>query len=1195
MPTVGFDNVYVSARVRVALHSILDNNHARKFWDLVNKLRSGSFESPGMRVERLHTRRGKVYSARLNIDMRVIFSMYTDASHNKRSLVFWDANHHDDAYNRIDRTVIPSIFQPGANFLEPEQIWSESDHNLDGIQEESPDEEEITNGLLLFQVPFYVLSEPERYRSFERNIDRYLRLSEEQEELLGTTDKCYLIRGAAGTGKTSLALFFALNLYEQHSQDDVYFFTYHEELACVCRCYQANLVEAEEDDDDSKGELRVFSYVAFCRHFLRQHPEVSKVSWQWIDREHSLKHLREIIGGRARWARTVQAESVYGYIYSILKGRLVPGTEKLPSSSEDFRRIFKGYGSIPANLEDLLEIFGHYEERLHRAKQKDEADLIRYCYQTFKDKAVLSTERPTWLVIDELQDFTELEWKSLLLFWENQCQDGSNRITYPFLCGDRNQNISQSGFRWQEVDSYVESTLRSIHRSASLEKVQLHRNFRNTKQIFDLGVFIHSLAPQAGSDLGLPPDTEGRLPRLVVGSEDEFMQFLRLLHDPSPTELPAPLVILSEDSRSVDRIQEQLLEDDELFFMPLKSSKGLEFEDLIIYRLFGSLQDVDPEHWNEEDQQRCFDLWYMAIMRARQNLLIYLTHEDLERLETLLGKHYAEFLPLVEVQDVQAGGAQLQLLSFHHSRERYLPNYAIIFLERTKANEIWQQYRQLENKGKQDPRLRAAAFKLWHRCRDVESIGRAHVELGEYKEAIPFLQQASLHAEAGACFERLGKYETAARLFEQEGELEKAGRCYEKCKQYRLAAEIFERMEKWLQAATNYYLFGDNAKAAMCFEEAKMWQSAADLYKLRSNWGKAAELYQKCEQFELAAEMYLKLKDKLDAARCFSRAELPEKAAPLFEALMRWAQAAQSYEQAGQWQKAGALYSKAGRLKDAARCKEQAGDLSSAANAYERMRNWHKAAEAYLALKQSARAAECFENDNNWRAALNVWQELARWPEAARCLEKLGQFHEAAQVCAQAGLHNDAGHFYERQQEWAEAADQYLKVKNFSAAASMLSRLDRRLDAARLYLLAGQAPVAVEVLSAQGGKQKNADGKLSDLITWVEESGRKDLAAALFDATGDCERAIDNYKQCMRLDKAAECAEKNQQFELAGDFYLQDGKFENAAKCFKLARQPKRAALCYEMLKNWSEARKLYEELNDLEGIQRCETAANWL
>jgi tetratricopeptide (TPR) repeat protein/Txe/YoeB family toxin of Txe-Axe toxin-antitoxin module len=1195
MQSAAFDNVYVSPRVRVALHSILDTNHARKFWEIVNKLREGNFQTPGMRVERLHTRKGKVYSARLNIDMRVIFSMYADRACQKRSLVFWDANHHDDAYERIERTSIPEVFQPGSNFLEAEQMWSEKENNLAELTNEQPDEEEITNGLLLFRVPYYVLSEPNRYRSFEKNIDRYLRLSEEQEDLLGKSDKAYLIRGAAGTGKTSLALFYALNLHEQHPDDDVYFFTYHDELACVCRCYKANLVESDATSEQS-GELNVFSYVQFCRHFLRKHPEVARHSWQWIDRATSIKHLKEIIGGRTRWARTVDPENFYGYIYSIFKGRLVPGTDRLPQTPDDFRRIFKGYGSVPENLEDMLEIFGHYEERLTRNKQKDEADLIRFCYQTFKDRAVLSAEdKLSWFVIDEIQDFTELEWKSVLLFWENQCLRGGSRIAYPFLCGDKNQNISRSGFRWQEVDSYVENVLRQIHRLSAVEKIQLHRNFRNTKQVFDLGVFVHSFAPQASGDMGLAPELEGKKPRLVLGDYEEFSRFLSLLNDPFDEKLPAPMVILFEDQQALNSVRNNIVNDDGLFLMPLSVSKGLEFEDLIIYRLFSSLPKTGEEI-GEDAANRLFDLWYMAITRARQNLLIFLTPDDLKRLQDLFGSRYQQFLSLV---DLTSGSAQSELLDFYHKRERYLPNYAVIFLERTKANETWQQYRDTiaEGNTQQAEELKRKAFKLWTRCRDVESLGRAHMELGEYSEALPYLKQASCFHEAAVCFEKLSRFEQAAEYYELDLQLMEAARCLERAKRYREAAELYDRQQEWLQAATNFYLAGNNAKAAECFEKAKMWQSAADLYKLRANWQKAAELYQKCQQYELAAEMYLKLKDKLDAARCFARAGLPEKAAPLYESLMRWGEAAECFEQSLNWDRAGQLYSKAGRLKDAARCKEQSGDLLSAAAAYERMKQWERAARAYLELKQPAKAAECFEQDDNWDEALPLWVRAANWPKVARCLENMGRLPEAAENYARAGLHNDAGHCYEKCERWADAADQYLKSDNYAAAASMLTRLGRRLDAGRLYLLSGQAKVAVEVVTSSAARlQASGENDLcTQLIEWIESTGKHDIAASLYEALNDWPRACEKYKQAMNLHKAAECSEKNRDFESAGDLYLQAGDFEKAAQAFKQAQQIKRAAQCYEMIKKWTEAKQLYEAIGDNDGIKRCETAANWL
>lgn len=1184
-----FDNIYVGPRVRVALHSILDAQKTAKLLEVVNKLKEGSFALPGLRVERLRTKSGKVYSARLNRDIRVIFSMYKDLR-NKRSLVVWDADHHDDAYSRIERTVIPARFQPGANFLEADEVWqSPQEGEQPETQTSSLDDSDTLAGLLLFKVPDAALNAPEQLKAFEKNADRYLRLTEEQSELLGKHDKVRLVRGGAGTGKTALALFHALKLHELNPEDDVFFFTYHDELACVCRCYAANLLDPDEDES-AAGRLRVFSFVEFCKHYLRTHQDVVKGDWGWIDKQRSIKHLKEIISGRARW-RNLDPETIYGYIYSILKGRLVPGMDRLPAVADEFKRIFRDYGSLPFNIEEMLEIFGHYEERLARHKQKDEADLIRFCYETFKSKAAFSAEdKRTWLVIDEIQDFTELEWKSLLLFWENQCLRNGATV-FPFLCGDKHQNISQSGFRWQEVDAYIENILRSVHRQNALETTQLHTNFRNTRQIFELGSFVHGLAYQTKEDLGLAPQSDGNLPQLVVGKPEDFSKFLKFVVD-IKEDLPAPLVVLFEDEAAGRLENAQAAERENVFFMPLSASKGLEYEDVIIYRLFSSLENYTGETFDDSNAQRLCDLWYMAVTRARQNLLIFITQDDLDRLDKLLGKKYPDFLRLV---DVQAGGPQSQLLNFFHTREKYLPNYSVIFLERHKAGQIWQEFKRARKEGQTEKagQLKEHAFRLWNRCRDVENIGRALVELEDYEEAIPYLEQASAFCEVAECCEKLGRFEDAAQYFEREGQLLDAGRCFERAKKYRQAAELFERSEQWLQAATNYYLSGNNGKAAECFEQAKMWQSAADLYKLKSNWDKAAQLYQQCEQYELAADMHLKMKNKLEAARCFARADLHEKSSHLFEAVGHFGEAAESYERACNWSKAGEFYSKAGRLKDAARCNEKAGDLSSAIAAYERLKQWDKAARGYLGLQQPEKAAECFEKDKNFDEALKWWTKLDRPEKVAACLDRLGRTKEAAEQFARSGWHNDAGHAYEKAGCFAEAADQYLKADNYSLAASMLARIGRRLDAARLFLLSGQAQVAVEVVA---GKAKEEDRLLlNDLIAWAEEAAKPELAAALHEALGDFAKASTFYIRCVHLAKAAQCAEKAGKFDMAGELYLQDGKFEQAAQSFKTGKQIKRAALCYEMLKKWDEAAQLYEEIDDQEGIQRCQSAANWL
>ncbi len=1198
---VCFDTVYMAPRVRVALNSVLEPQYARKFWDLVDKLRSGRFDIKGLHVEKLHTRKGKVYSARLNVEIRVIFSMLTSGE--KRSLVIWDANHHDVAYSKVDRMCLPVGLQEASGDLEPIEAWGtgsgRSLADLAGEAEQS-DSEEMTDGLLLFEVPHYVLAEPGKYQLFERNIDRYLRLTDEQEELIKRHDKAYLVQGSAGTGKTTLALFHALNLYERNPDDDIFFFTYQDELACVCRCYKVNLVGEEENPDcPEDGGLRVFSYLEFCRHYLRRHLEDMHIDWQWISRDTSLEYLQAIINSKARWARAIQAEDTYSYIYSILKGRLVPGADRFPETDEDYQRIFKGYGTTPNNLEEIMEIFQLYETRLARSHKKDEADLIRYCYQNLKNTAMLSEEkRSTWIVIDEIQDFTELEWKSILLFWENKCKLSKTHLSFPFLSGDRNQNISRSGFRWQEVDSYVDAILKKMHRPSALVKAPLHKNFRNTLEIFNLGRFIRERAPESGGDIGTPPNFSGSLPTLIVGEQREFVDFLMGICAGEDQSLPAPLVVLFEDETDLKTIKRRLPLDDGLFLMPLRKSKGMEFEDCILYRLFASSK-VIAEDTGVDLIARLFDLWYMAVTRARKNLVIYLTPDDWSAVERLFAGHEQELAQLV---DLRRGDSGLALKEFFDRSEKYVPNYNVIFLERVKAQESWDeaQKEDAESLTEQERESRLVqALRLWKKCRDWRNLGNGYKSLGRYSDAIPYLKIANLPGAVAECFENVGDFEQAAHYYEENHALDDAARCYEHRGSYQKAAEMYELGQQWMKAGTNYERAEQNKKAAVCFEKAQNWEQAANLYCLRAEWLKAAEFYIKCQQFNLAAEMYLKVKDKLDAARCYSKAGDHQKAAKLLESLNRWSEAAESYEQAGMVEKAGPLYAKAGRLKDVACCAEKLGDWKLAASSYERMRNWLKAGEAYLSLGANDKAADCFDKGQEWANALPLFVELQDWLRAGRCCDRLGNLAPAIEYFVKAEAYNEAGHCYEKGQQWNQAADCYLKADNHAAAAEMLSRAHRRMDAARLYLLAGHTAPAMELARAIPPGDQSAAGKAGDLrldlAVWAEQTNKMDIAGAVYEHMGQFMLAGARFKQAALPGKAAPCYERDRKFALAAELYLQAGDLGKAAVCYKAINQWQKAADCFERAREWDKARQMYERIGDHEGVRRCESSAQWL
>lgn len=1237
---MAFENVYITPRVRAALAKVLHPKQHARFWELVTKLQQERFDIPGLNVEKLHTRKGKLYSARMTLDMRVIFSVATDETGGARSLVIQEVNHHDNAYNRADRVQTATS---------RELVVAES---IDDTESQSSlDDSDENTAALLFRVPHYVLADPDKYVSFESTMDRYLKLSDEQEELLSKLDYAYMVQGSAGTGKTTLALFYALNAYERNPDDNVFLFTYHDELACVCRSYKVNLTGDDCESEATDGGIHVFSYLDFCKQYLRSDPEQG---WQWISREQSISALQRIIGGKSRWSRTYDAEEFYNLVYSILKGRFVPGTDRLPQDKEDYSRIFKDYGRVPSDLEEILDVFANYDKWLKRSKLHDEADLIRLSYNNQRNRCILaSEEQAAWIVIDEIQDFTELEWKSIMLFWENQCKHSKANITFPFISGDINQNISRSGFRWQEIHAYIEGIFRNLHRPNSTVKVQLHSNYRNTREIYDLGVFLRSLATEPAADLGLPPQHHGAKPQVVIGSAQEFAAFADRLIGCAEWSGP-PMVILSEDETSLPEMRRMLADNEAFFLLPVKSSKGMEFEDTILYRPFSSIQTCDI---GEIETARLFDLWYMAATRARRSLLLYLLPEDLEGLKRLSGERYERFLDLIEQDNRTA--AVTQLLNYHSKREQYLPNYNVIFLERKVAEDLWQEFQNhksiASDKGATssvgqipthrllphstfssiDPKLlelpelpipdsetalperaaahsgsstdaralrldpdyaercKARALKLWKRCHDYSRLGKAFFVLGLFEEAEPLLRRCGHFREAALCLEETGRFVDAAKMYLQCSQLEDAARCFEYAGDYQQAAGLYEQTENWVMAAETLGSAGEFDRAASACVKAGMFRSAADIYRLKGAYLQAAELYVQVEDFSTAGEMYLKGKDKLDAARCFLRADLFERAGTIFETLNRWSEAAEAFEKSGAGKRAAHLYGKAGRLADSARLLEVAGDVYGAARMHERARNWQRAASLFLTLKKKDRAAHCLQEAGSPADAALLFEELQQFEAAARCYEQSGDLATAADLFLKCDKFNDAGYCFERLNRFSESANAYLKSNNLSAAALVLARLGRTEDAARLYLLSSQAVKAVELVRS-AGKASEAS-IISKLINWAIETEREVIHAEILEQTRSYLESARKFEQCVNYGRAAVNFEKATKFADAARCYMQDGKLEDAARCFKKANQWSKAAHCLEQLKHWEEACQLYERCNDAEGAARCRNAVNWL
>ncbi len=1184
---VSFATVYISPHVRSSLNKVVQAQLHRKFWELVSKLRDGRFEIPGLNVEKLQGKSERLYSARMSRDFRLIFSMIKES--NTIALIIHEINHHDKAYERADRSTLKSNRLEVLNEENLQESESQANARANAIAIEVLKDSSPTE-MQLFRVPQYLLLDPSRHLQFEKSLDRYLRLSEEQEDLLAEKERCFLIQGPAGTGKTTLALFFALQTYEEQPDDLIYLFTYHEELACVCRSYKVNLLGTDEESSANSG-IKVFSYLDFCRRYLKK--QVRKENKQnWIDKDESLSIIRQILNQKSRWLRNFDAADLYGTFYSILKGRFMPDSERLPSSREDYERIFRDYGRMPDSLEDTLEIFSFYQAKLEQRNFLDEADLIRLSYETLKSSALLAdAQKKLWIVIDEIQDFTELEWKSILLFWENHCTQSAELSSFPLFCGDTNQNISRSGFRWQELESYLQTILKKIRRPNALKKVQLHKNYRNTQEIHKLATFLRKLGAET-QDLGLAPETTGEKPVLVKSNDDEFLQFL--LEKDESSQSDNPLVVLVENAESLDFLQRRLSKSRSIFILPLSKSKGLEFEDVIIYRAFSSAENV------LRNSARIGDLWYMGMSRARKNLLLVVSNEDYENFLSYLSAKQiasADFFGLVDLREQKDG-----LENFWTRRELEMPNYNVIFLERKIADELFErvlvELSKSDNEAALSPfgaECRDKALLLWNRCFDYAAQGKALVRLNRFEQAISYLKRAGLDYELAQAYEKSDQLASAAAEFEKLEMWSEAARCCEKQGEFQRAGILHARSEDWETAAQCFHKCGNLEDAANASEEAGLTTVAANLYEQANNFKKAAVLQQSAGLFTEAGNNFLRCKDEESAAHCFHRGAEFEKAIVIYEKLNRWDDAACVAKDAELNIKAADYFLRSNKIEDAAIAYAEAGEHLKSAELFIKIKSYGEAADQFEKAKRLNDAALASEQATDYKKALELAKACDNKLIAARCYDKLSDFENAILNYLESGAITEAALAAEKKGDYLQASKLYVQADNNLQAANCLAKIDKSFEAAKLYVVSGQVTQAFELISSNSKIRSKDEANFRQLLSWCFENKKVSAAAQLLELKKDFKAAAGYYKECMMFLKQADSLEKCKLFSEAAEIYEQNGEMSKAADCFKQSKNWKRAGKCFESVQNWSEAKSMYERCNDEEGIIRCKNAINWL
>ncbi|MFK4785525.1 UvrD-helicase domain-containing protein [Fusobacterium sp. MFO224] len=265
-------------------------------------------------------------------------------------------------------------------------------------------------------------------------------------------------------------------------------------------------------------------------------------------------------------------------------------------SLEDYLKLSKNYSVLDENQKkEIYKICKKYNEWKKENGYYDSNDLSLMC--------IKKNEKFDFLVVDEIQDFTEVEIFLLFSLVKNK----NNML----VAGDIHQMVAFNAFSFERIRNLYYS--KNIRVSESL----LSKNYRNSKKIVNLANTLTDIRKEYIGTKGLEDYKENFvIEEGTVNISSVDFEILKKMNRSNAA-------ILVSDSQDKDMLVEKGLHR----IFTIEEIKGLEYEDIICFnvisknlwaweKIFSKKVKLDQRY------RKYFNLFYVGITRAIKNLVI---------------------------------------------------------------------------------------------------------------------------------------------------------------------------------------------------------------------------------------------------------------------------------------------------------------------------------------------------------------------------------------------------------------------------------------------------------------------------------------------------------------------------------------------------------------------------------------------
>jgi superfamily I DNA/RNA helicase len=791
----------------------VDNQFQQQTWNCINQLRQRQFTG-GLRVKRLQGVNKKVWEARINRASRLIFtynkSKLPQTGEIQTYIAVQDICDHDHLNQTAAR-----VRTPESEWLDAEVIAEEGNFEIDlldlpietrnkieysQLEEEDYNPDFIYDDELLGNIQWQVVESPTEWQQAIINQDRDLSLKITAEEYrLATSRHNILLKGTAGTGKTTVALYRMWHDYQKNPHHGKRLYVaYSALLVNNVREQFYKLVGSKNPEIDEMFHFKTFRDL--CLDILKEYGETyypeDELDFQSFDQIYSLQ--KEI--------KKYPSALVWDQIRSIIKGQQLNVDVDCLDEKEYHQLSNKCQNVVlSGHRSTIYKLSNWYQNYLTRNNRFDEIDLTRKSLRIINQNQLIKYHL---IVCDEVQDFTKIQLELLMQLITPRAN--------LYFAGDKHQMISPSGFDWKNL-----TTIFHYHQLQQPNGHELKCNFRSVGTLVNLANQVLKIRyrllqrqlphfPQAISNLGDKA-------RIVEASLTDMTDNLNTLH-------PDDAILVRTDENR-EYLRSKLTSS---LVFTIEEAKGLEFDTVFLLDFFQCRQQLwetvfnTPERLKENEKPALvleLNLLYVAITRARRILNIWET--DISQFWQY--KEVREHWEKTEIKTVLENRVGLEKEDWQKRGEYYFQ--AEFYLQAIEC---------FEKSGDKN-REKESRAKLLQREGSYQQAAEIFVELEKWQPAAELLERVKKWQPAANCWQKIGNFRKQriceTHLLEEQGELLKAAHEWETLEMYKKAAENFEKVAQWELAANCWDKLGNREKERICeikvLEVQEKWEEAA--------------------------------------------------------------------------------------------------------------------------------------------------------------------------------------------------------------------------------------------------------------------------------------------------------------------------------------------------------------------------------